>query len=157
MYPASIIAYAFVKRGIDERAPISQMKLQKMIYFAQGIHLAIHGRALIKDAIQAWKFGPVIPDVYHDYKLYGSSPINDFKWTISTKYFLSDGILSELDATALETINMTWDALKDWNAIQLSNWTHLEGSPWQKLYKDGVSDITIPQQLMQEYFKQYLR
>ena len=155
MYSASIIAYAFVKKGIDSGNPISQMKLQKMVYFSHGLHLALHHRPLIKDAIQAWKFGPVIPEIYREYKLYGSGPIIDFKWA-KNPFFPEDNPLKELDYDAIETINSTWAALSDWDAVQLSNWTHLDGSPWQKYYKEGVSDIIIPQAEMEEYFKQYV-
>jgi uncharacterized phage-associated protein len=154
MYPASTIAYAFVKKGMDEGNPISQMKLQKMVYFAHGIHLAIHQKPLIKDAVQVWKFGPVIPSLYQAFKLYGSNPITDF--SLANNVASNALGVATLDTDALQTINMTWGALCNLNALQLSNWTHTAGSPWSNNYREGISDIVIPQAEMQEYFKQYL-
>ena len=79
-YPASLIAQLFVKKGIEEGNPITQMKLQKVVYFAHGLYLGSQRKPLIKESFQAWKFGPVVPDIYHTYKLYGSAPITDTDW-----------------------------------------------------------------------------
>jgi len=155
-YSASLIAYAFVKKGIEDGKPVTQMKVQKLVYFAHGIHLANNGEPLISETFQAWKFGPVVPAIYNDYKLYGSSPISD----TSTLFILSDigyGFkepdLSELDKKAIESIDITWNALKDSNAIQLSNWTHKAGSPWADHFVSGINDIPIPNKDIENYFK----
>jgi uncharacterized phage-associated protein len=153
-YSAAIIAYAFVKKGIKEENPVTQMKLQKLVYFAHGLHLALYGEPLISEKFQAWKFGPVVPAIYHEYKLYGSSPILDTEYLFSLgnaeKY---DATLAALDDKAKKTIALTWEGLKDANAIQLSNWTHKDNSPWKANYIDGVNDINIPNEQIQQYFK----
>jgi uncharacterized phage-associated protein len=153
-YPASLIAYAFVKKGIEEGNPITQMKLQKLVYFAHGIHLAKYGKPLINEVFQAWKFGPVVPVIYQDYKLYGSEPIADTDRLfgfINHKY--EEPELSKLDGKAKDAINITWEALKDVNANQLSNWTHNDNSPWHKFFVPDVTDIPIPNTEIEEYFK----
>lgn len=153
-YSASLVAYAFVKKGIEEGRPLTQMKLQKMVYFAQGIYLALNKEPLVKDTFQAWKYGPVIPGIYHTYKYYGSSPINDTEWVLSVH---EDEIaLSHLNDKAWEAIDYTWDLLKDTNAGKLSNWTHKAGSPWAKNYSEGVNEVTIPNNEIQQYFEQFL-
>lgn len=152
-YPATLIAYAFVKKGIEDGAPVTQMKLQKMVYFAQGIHLAVHGVPLIDDIIQAWKYGPVIPSIYQAYKSYGSSKITD-TYRIMGKY--NDVELLYLDNITKNTIDYTWSELKDTDVNQLTNWTHREGSPWKQIFREGVSEIVIPNSSIQKYFEQYL-
>lgn len=151
MYPASVIAYAFVKKGIEEGKYVTQMKLQKLVYFAHGLHLALYGEPLVNESFQAWKFGPVIPSIYQSYKLYGSSPIVDPELS-----FLFDGggepNLKVLDAKTQSTINTTWEMLKDLSALKLSNWSHSEGSPWKNNYVPGVSDMFIPNNEIKEYF-----
>jgi uncharacterized phage-associated protein len=153
-YSASLIAYAFVKKGIEEGRPLTQMKLQKMVYFAQGIHLALHKEPLVKDVFQAWKYGPVIPNIYHTYKYYGSSPIMDTDWILLSQF--EEKALTTIDEKAKGTIDYTWDLLKDTNAIKLSNWTHEEGSPWQKSYVEGINDVDIPNGAIQTYFEGFL-
>lgn len=152
MYDATIIAYAFVMKGIADGNPLTQMKLQKVVYFAEGLNLALNNTELVREEFQAWKYGPVIPVIYHDYKLYGSSPIMDTQW-LSFEYFGID--LNELDVNTKKIMDDTWKILKDIPGTQLSNWTHLEGSPWSKFYQPGVPDIIIPKEEIKEYFMQF--
>ena len=62
---------------IDEDAgdTISNLKLQKLVYYAQGFHLALFDRPLFNEEVKAWMHGPVVPDLYHEYKIYGSNAI----------------------------------------------------------------------------------
>ena len=153
-YPAKVIAYAFVKRGIEEGIPVTQMKLQKMVYFAHGIHLALYGNPLIKETFQAWKYGPVVRDIYNSFKFYGSQPISDTIYLFSTELLEAD--LKNLDENACKAIEITWNTLKGLNAAQLSNWTHKEGSPWRAAYIEGVNEVAIPNESIQHYFEQFL-
>ena len=140
MYPAIAIAYEFVRRGIRDNKPVTQMKLQKLVYFAHGVHLAEFGEPLINEKFQAWEYGPVVPEIYAAYKIYGSDLIID---TGNLFWFLSASQKEILNATSLtkeakQSIDITWDILKDIDAITLSAWTHREGSPWKKYYKNGI-------------------
>lgn len=154
-YPASLIAFAFVKKGIDEGNPVTQMKLQKMVYFAHGMHLALDRGALIKETFQAWKFGPVVPEIYQDYKIYGSGPITttDLLRIFSTGQICDNEDLKKIDKKAQESVDDAWSVLKELDALSLSAWTHKDGSPWKKFYKNGVTDIIIPNEEIKEYFK----
>lgn len=157
-YPASIIAYAFVKRGIDEGMPITQMKLQKVLYFAHGLHLAMNNKEpLLKEHFQSWKYGPVIPDIYSEYKFCGSHPITDTSCVLFSEVIDHDELIEALDLSAKKTISLTWDNTKDIDAFQLSNWTHSPGSPWHKHYKEGVTDINIPNDDIYNYFIQFIK
>jgi uncharacterized phage-associated protein len=152
-YPASLIAYAFVKKGIDEGKFVTQMKLQKLVYFAQGYHLAKYHTPLIKENFQAWKYGPVIPEIYQDFKFYGSRPI-----TNTASYIPSDSVKAPyfLDAEALDTINYTWGVLKDFSAMALSNWTHQPNTPWAKVYDPDVKSAPISNNDIKQYFERLL-
>ncbi|MBC6455939.1 MAG: DUF4065 domain-containing protein [Hormoscilla sp. SP5CHS1] len=54
---------------------ISNLKLQKLVYYAQGFHLAIYVRPLFTEAIAAWTHGPVVPELYEYYQKYGNCAI----------------------------------------------------------------------------------
>lgn len=54
---------------------VSNLKLQKLLYYAQAWYIALHGRALFRDDIQAWVHGPVIPGVYRRFRRHGWQPI----------------------------------------------------------------------------------
>jgi uncharacterized phage-associated protein len=149
-YPASLIAYAFVKKGIDEGKFVTQMKLQKLVYFAQGYHLAKYNTPLIKENFQAWKFGPVVPEIYQDFKLYGSKLITD---TASFRPVETDQKRYLLDNQALDSIQYTWSVLKDFSAMALSNWTHQPQAPWSKVYDPAGKSTPIPNDDIKTYFE----
>ncbi|RBQ06257.1 Panacea domain-containing protein [Pedobacter miscanthi] len=156
MYSASLIAYKFVQRGIEESNPLTQMKLQKMVYLAQGLHLSMYdGLSLIREDFQAWKYGPVIPIIYQDYKLYGSSLIQDLSLMNFNDF--SGFLNTDLNYNASSVIDDAWKIAKDIPGTQLSNWTHNEGSPWHKFYKEGVNDIIIPKDEIKVYFSKFIK
>jgi uncharacterized phage-associated protein len=75
--------------GQVEEARLSNLKLQKLLYYAQGHYLATAGQPLFDDRIQAWSHGPVVPTVYHEYKKFGRDNIvlddaDDFRGIRST-------------------------------------------------------------------------
>lgn len=75
-YKALDIARYFVwKSSQGGEEPISNLKLQKLIYYAQGLSLAMHDRPLFEDLILAWTYGPVVRSVYDVYKEKGASGI----------------------------------------------------------------------------------
>lgn len=47
---------------------ITQLKLQKLMYIAQGIHLALYDKPLLKEEIEAWQHGPVVRELYNEFK-----------------------------------------------------------------------------------------
>jgi uncharacterized phage-associated protein len=152
-YPASLIAYAFVKKGIDEGKFVTQMKLQKLVYFAQGYHLAKYNEPLIKENFEAWKFGPVVPEIYQDFKLYGSKLITN---TSSFRPSGTDASRVVLDSEAFDSIKYTWDVLKDFSAMALSNWTHQPSTPWSKVYDPDAKSTPISNDDIKNYFERLL-
>lgn len=117
---------------------ISNLKLQKLVYYAQGFHLAIYDEPLFKEPIEAWTHGPVVPDLYHAYKEYGSGLIpipND----------LDDSIYSDEAKELLDDVYAVYGQFSAW---KLRNMTH-EEAPWQDYQPKG----TIPRKALKAYFK----
>ena len=161
MYPALEIATQFINKGIAAGKPVTPMKLQKLIYLAHGLYLARHEKPLIQDKIQAWPYGPVIPAVYNAYKRFGNNPITK---PVPTGGWVGDEYVDEtapLDRQAQDTIDFAWDSAKDFNAIQLSNWTHAQGSPWSQSVSQGMTNVSeqepIDNELIKEYFNEIIR
>ena len=142
MYSALVIASKFIQLGIQKGKPVNPMKLQKMVYFAHGLHLARNNKPLINEEIEAWSYGPVIPSIYHEVKQFGNNEIEEN---------VLDYRLRNLDSDAEHTINLTWEVTKNMSAVQLSNWSHIDGSPWEKTY-DGEKHKVIPNEVIKEYF-----
>jgi len=117
---------------------ISNLKLQKLVYYAQGFHLAIFDGPLFGDNIIAWEHGPVIPILYHEYKDYGADaiPPQDFDPAI-----FSPEIRDLLDEV--------YSVFGQFSAWKLRNMTH-EEPPWKDAY-EGNGLVT--HESMKEYFK----
>lgn len=153
MVPAEIIAKEFVNMGISAGDPVTQMKLQKMVFFAQGLHLALHQEPLCGDPFFAWKFGPVIPSIYQQYKKWGSSPIVEKPvMAANPANPHSTDLLTSMER---ETVDYTWEITKNLDGITLSNWSHAANSPWAQAYEKGENTI-ISNEIIKEYFEQNL-
>ena len=69
------IAKYFLLKGEKDGELLSNLKLQKLVYYAQGLHLTLNGTPLFYEQIKAWDYGPVVPELYFHYKDYGASGI----------------------------------------------------------------------------------
>jgi uncharacterized phage-associated protein len=149
-YPASLIAYAFAKKGVEECNFVTQMKLQKMVYFAHGYHLAKYKEPLIIEFFEAWKFGPVVQSIYGIYRSYGNSYITE----VSNRTFEKQ--LTTLSEAAKDAIEYTWKVTKRLSGTALSSWTHIPDSPWATSYIPNVMGVVIPNERIKDYFTNLL-
>ena len=97
---------------------MSNMKLQKMLYYQQGFHLAVFGTPLFEDPIEAWMYGPVVRSVYDHFKKYGYQGIPPES---------QDEIALEPQEQAL--FDEVYKVYAVYSAVGLMNMTHSE-SPW---------------------------
>jgi len=100
---------------------ISNLKLQKLVYYAQGFHLALFDKPLFKETIEAWIHGPVTLDLYHIYKRYGNQGIPIPEYIDFLKY--PENIKNLLDEI--------YSVYGQFSAWKLRNMTHME-PPWRE-------------------------
>ena len=146
---AIFLSGEILKRAKERDIQISNMSLQKLLFIANGAYLAKTGTPLVKESVEAWKHGPVIKSVYHEFKGYGNSEIKQ----LPLLYSLTPP--KTLDNVAEQAIEFALKIGQQLNAIQLSNWTHLPDSPWSKARNENKE--VIPNEYMGDYFKQFLR
>jgi len=141
MANANDIANYFLSKTIEEDSKITNLKLQKLLYYAQGLHLALFDKELFSEEIEAWQHGPVCVSVYHDFKQYGSNiiPCEDCEKEFSL-------ILTSEQTEFLDEI---YDVFGQFSAWKLRDMTHEE--PTWINNKDSAS--LISQSEMKEYFK----
>ncbi|MGB8194071.1 MAG: type II toxin-antitoxin system antitoxin SocA domain-containing protein [Chitinophagaceae bacterium] len=149
-YPASTIAYAIVKRAELQDQFVTQMKLQKMVYFAHGYHLAKYDEPLIQEEFEAWKFGPVVYSLYNQFASFGIDLIK-----VKENKKISKE-LERLNESAKDAIEYTWEATRHLSAYTLSNWTHEHGSPWDRVYRPGGWPLPIDNAFIKGYFTKLL-
>ena len=137
-YDAATIANQFIELASKKQTKLTPMQLIKLSYIAHGFSLAIFRRPLLDDAIEAWRYGPVIPSLYAKLKKYGSRPVGE---AISRPFFaVGDESLDDDDIGLIEAVFNKYGGL---NGLQLSHLTHKPGTPWAQNYKPDVYGIEI--------------
>lgn len=142
----------------DKDYGISNLKLQKILYFIQAYFLTNTPKGIpcFKEKIEAWDFGPVVPEAYREYKQYGSANIpvmlsfidfdDDDIWNSERKSFDSNVISNEHK----EMINAVVDKFANYSATDLVTLTHRQ-APWKEAYVSHMNnEITID--AIREYF-----
>ena len=117
---------------------LTNLKLQKLLYYQQGFHLAFFGTPLFGDAVEAWMYGPVVPSVYNEYSSYGSSSLPEV-----------DSVIALTDEEE-ELFNEVYDSYREFSAIGLMNRTHKE-KPWASVSPHDRGTV-IPQESMRDFF-----
>lgn len=137
-----VAQYILVLSNPEIGAITSNLKLQKLLYYAQGVHLAAFDTPLFEDEIVAWKFGPVVEKVYIDYKIHGSGAI---PVPSSTK---NHSFIDAFSKEKKDFIGNVYAYFGQYDALKLMQMTH-EELPWKTTSASGM----IPKEKMMSYFK----
>lgn len=133
----NVSEYLLKLSGDNEHNDMTNLKLQKLLYYIQGTSLVLQGQRMFNEDIVKWQYGPVVPDVYHHYKQHGSSfitPSSDSDINIPTEF--------------VKIINDVYGFFGKYNAITLMHYTHNE-KPWIETEMGHV----IEDKLLVDFFK----
>jgi uncharacterized phage-associated protein len=140
---ASDIADYFLCLANETGSFVSNLKLQKLVYYAQAWHLALYDRPLFEEDFQAWVHGPVIPELFEKYQRFGWKPI-------------SEEVHPDLPRPIVKHLEEVADEYFSCDAYLLERMTHAE-APWQLaregLAADAISENIIRQDWIKEYYK----
>jgi uncharacterized phage-associated protein len=130
-----------VAKYIVKSIPVDNLKLQKLLYYSQGTYLVLNeGKTLFPENIEAWDYGPVVPEVYREYKAFGFDTITPSEEP------------STLSIEDMHAVDLALAAVGDMSGTELITQTHRE-SPWKNNYKPGRPSQIIPVDDMYKYFK----
>lgn len=141
------VANWFVVRANRERAEsfgegISNLKLQKIIYFAQAAHLALENKPLFDDEIEAWNYGPVVESVYRQFKSHQRTPIPQPS---------NDNYL-HIPSNIIAFLSEVWELFGKYSAGKLVEMTHAH-DPWKSTYDAAKRNLVIPKETIKNYYK----
>jgi uncharacterized phage-associated protein len=140
-YDARQIANWFIERAAQDGRALTIMSLLKLTYIAHGWNLEVRDEPLISNKIEAWQYGPVIPDVYNTYRPQGvaiSKPVEVFETPKEPTI-----------ASFLEEIYTIYGRLP---AFKLSELTHVPGGPWDVAKDWGGWFAEIPNDLIKSHY-----
>ncbi len=143
MYKAKEIAKWFLARNSTDYKMgytdelITNLKLQKLLYYTQGCVLALTDKPLFDEEIEAWEHGPVVPEIYHEYKMYSKSGI-EFDEPFDENL---------IDRDIKNILESVYNEFGQYSVWKLRNMTRSE-TPWKETAKNN----NISKCLIKEYF-----
>jgi uncharacterized phage-associated protein len=139
------VADWIVRYRLEAGAPVDPMSLQKLLYYAQAFRLAQHGEPLFANGFQAWRDGPVLPQVWRHYRENSVPFIQPLKGDLKT------AIDPELEGGLRDTVGFFSRMTPFW----LSDATHNE-NPWiearRSFDEHEASAVPIPEDRIREYY-----
>lgn len=134
----------FIVRAYEDgiEAEMTNMKVQKLLYYSQSLHLALYDEPLFDEEIQAWRYGPVCPPAYRYYSEFEAQQL-----PVPQKEFLL-----EIPDDQKKLLQEVWGYFGGYHAYRLSGMTHLE-FPWKKARKGLPPDASSTEPILLEDMK----
>ena len=117
---------------------LSNLELQKTLYFSEINYIKKYKKHLIDDDFEAWQFGPVLREVYYEYRHYGANSIDKPKEEI------------ELDDDIKMILNKTIEECNQKSYWKLVDESHKKGGAWEQCFDENIKKIIPKEKIKQE-------
>jgi len=157
--PAHVANSFLFQARLEGILDIDPLKIQKLVYFLHGWHLATRDAPAVGERFQAWPYGPVLASLYHEFKSnpasqegHGANPIEGYAREIDpvSGKFRSLKI-SRDDIAFYDVFDRVWRRYKGMTGLSLSTLTHADGTPWKKSRDAG--DMYLSDDDIKNYFR----
>lgn len=142
MYDSRVVANRFLELAQERNDTLTPMQVLKLVFIAHGWTLGLLGRPLIRDEVEAWQYGPVIPALYRAVSRFRSQPV--------------EGPLpapnQALPIDERGIVDQVYDIYGQRSGPALSRLTHLPNSPWSLTYKPGSFGLVISNDLIEDHY-----
>ena len=142
-HDARAVANEFIWRGVRAGRPVTPLAAIKLVYFSHAWMMALHEDDLIEEDVEAWKYGPVIPSVYHAIKGHGWRPVLERIRGVRR---------ADFNQTETDIIDQVWRKYGKFSGIYLSSLTHVPDAPWTKNWNPEEKNIVIPNKQIKDYY-----
>lgn len=151
-HDARAVANELLTLAREAGRKLTPMQVIKLVYFAHGWTLALLSKPLIRQEVQAWQYGPVIRDVYWAFGSFGRQSIS-----APAKDEFGQAYRTTLTASERAILRAVVKGYSHLHAFELSDLTHLPGTPWSEAIKKGGHRAAISEASMQQYFTKALK
>lgn len=136
---ALAVANFLIAKGREEGIPIRHLKLQKLLYFCYAWYAGNKREELFPEDIEAWQYGPVVRDIYVEFRDCGSSPITRLGSTLDWDTF--ENVTPKVTPEVADDLQSVWDTYKHKSDAWLVDATHRDDEPWATIKNErGTSD-----------------
>ena len=144
MIQASDTARYIIAFSHQHGDPVSNLKLQKLLYYGQAWHLALYDSPLFPERIEAWVHGPAVPPVYGEFKQWSWEPIQ------------ADPSPPVVGSAAASYLDEVMDVYGELTAYQLEKLTHQE-DPWRLARQGLPPDVPSHNIIQHDHMRDYYR
>lgn len=144
---ALAVAEYFVWISNKEGNPVTNKKLQKLIYYAQAWSLALKDKKIFEDKIEAWVHGPAVRAVYGKYKVCGFSAIHEE---------VSEDEINKIPAEVKKLLNDVWKVYGKFDGEYLEVLSHSE-DPWQKARQGLEPNVGSENEILPDEMKAFYK
>lgn len=159
-YDACGVANLLLERASVQGLKVTNLTLQKLIYFAHGWMLTRHDRPLVDGYFEAWQHGPVHPGLYAAFKPFGRQPITAPAERLNLRTGERAVANPPNDPDVIITIDRVLQHLGNLSATRLVNISHAEGGPWHKTVNKRPTEtrlgLRISDKLVLERFHRHM-
>jgi len=134
---------------------VTNLSLQKIIFFCHAWCLGRLKRPLIRHEFEAWKYGPVLQYVYRDFSNFDSSPITSRAVGINPVTGSKDVVTADFDEEVLQLLAEVVGFYSRRTANQLVRLSHVPGGPWSTVWNDGAAlnpGMRIKNELIESFY-----
>ncbi|HEY0834360.1 MAG TPA: type II toxin-antitoxin system antitoxin SocA domain-containing protein [Azospirillum sp.] len=141
----------FIELATQAGKPITPLEVQKLLYFTEGLHLALTDAPLFDEDFQAWQFGPALPSVYRRLRRFEGRPISHL--------IVDAKSITEVSEPLMRIARSVYDLFSKYDPEKLVGLTHLPGTPWDvvrelhNVPKGEPSQYPIDTDLIAEWFR----
>lgn len=156
-YDARAVANLILDEAEHKSRPLSNLALQKLLYFSHGLYLMQWGKPLVTGYFEAWQYGPVHPVVYEAFKTATDKYIEFRAQKFDLVYQRSVPIDILDDAECRQTVSRVLDAYGQLSAGRLVELSHAPNAPWSFVVENSkvrpMLGLRITDNVIRERFK----
>jgi uncharacterized phage-associated protein len=157
MYEARQICNLLISRPDTHTFALTNLRLNKLLYFIQGWALTSRREGIIRNHFLAWKYGPIVKPVFESFKIYGDGTITEparyLDYASGERRPVAYDQISAADAQIIMRVFSAYDRYTTGQLVQMS---HEPGGPWDVVFtawsKDQRLNLRIPNDLIRAHF-----
>lgn len=142
-HDARSVANELISRAINSGSTFTPMQVVKLVYFCHAWMLGLYHRPLLEQPVEAWRYGPVVPEVYFSLRRYGGEPVR-------RPIEIGD---EEYDKYETDLIDQVFQKYGVLSGRQHSGMTHAPGTPWHITWNRHGQNAVIPDPLIEDYYQ----
>ena len=146
-HDARSVANELICRAQGVNRDITPMQVLKLAYYCHAWMLGLYHRPLLEQPVEAWKLGPVVPDIYRSLRRYGGEPVR--RVIDLTSLGVGERPYDRFETNVLDQVSEKYGTL---TGIQLSAMTHAPGTPWHQIWNKYGRNAIIPDPIIEDYY-----